>query len=99
DDTGDVAARPTEACDQTGLDRVTAEAEDDGNRSGRGFGCERRGDATHRCDDSHWAAYKIGRQFRQSIKVIVRPAVFDRDVAALGVAGFAQAFAERCYEA
>src|SRR5262249_52432740 len=58
DDTGDVAARPTEACDQTGLDRVTAEAEDDGNRSGRGFGCERRGDATHRCDDSHWAAYK-----------------------------------------
>src|SRR5215471_6560921 len=98
DDTGDVAARPTEACDHTGLDRVAAEAEDDWNRSGRGFGRERRGDATRRCDDSHRAARQIGRQFRQSIIVIVRPAVFDRDVAALGVAGFAQPFAERCYE-
>src|SRR5262249_23812931 len=98
DDTGDVTARPTEACDQTGLDRVAAEAEDDWNRSGRGLGRERRGDATHRCDDSHRAAHQIGRQFRQSIKVIVGPAVFDRDVAALGVVGFAQPLAERCYE-
>src|SRR5262249_46901906 len=32
DNTGDVAARPTEACDHTGLDRVAAEAEDDRNR-------------------------------------------------------------------
>jgi hypothetical protein len=57
DDTGGVTARLTEACDQTGLDRVAAEAEDDWNRSAHGFGRERRGGATYRCDDSHRAAH------------------------------------------
>src|SRR5262249_39076200 len=70
DDTGDIAARLTEARDQTNLDRVAAEAEDDWNRRGRSFGRERRWDATHRCDDSHLAADQIGRQFRQSIVIV-----------------------------
>ena len=50
--------------------------------------CCRRG------DDGDPTADQVGRQFRQAIVVIVRPAVFDRHVAALDVAGFAQALAE-----
>ena len=64
DDTGDVAARLIEACNQTRLNRVTAEAEHDRNRRGRGFGRERRWRAAHRGDDKHLAADQIGCHFR-----------------------------------
>jgi hypothetical protein len=37
---------------------------------------------------------QIGRQFRQSVDFIVRPAVFDRHIAALDVPGFTQPFAK-----
>ena len=54
--------------------------------------------APRRCrshDHRHLAADQIGRQRRQPIELALGPAIFDRDVAALDVAGFAQALAER----
>src|SRR5262249_26511643 len=97
-DTGDVAARSAEALDKAELDRVQAEAEDDRNRRGCGFGRERRGRAARCGDDSHPAADEIGYQFRNSGKVVLCPAVFDRYVLTLDVAGFAQSFAKRCQQ-
>ena len=46
-------------------------------------------------DDGHTTEHQISRQFPQPIGVIVRPAEFDRYIAALDVAGFIQALAER----
>jgi len=40
---------------------------------------------------------QIGSQLRQSIIVTLCPAVFDRQVLALDVAGFFQALSERCH--
>ena len=42
-------------------------------------------------------ANQIGRQCRQPIVLTLRPAVFDRHVPALDIAGFAQALAERAH--
>jgi hypothetical protein len=42
----------------------------------------------------HLAANQIGCQCRKSIELVLSPAVFDRHVAALDVAGFAEALAE-----
>jgi hypothetical protein len=47
---GHVAARPREARDQTKLDRVIADAEDDRDRPGRGFGRDRARRAAGRRD-------------------------------------------------
>ena len=41
---------------------------------------------------------QIGRQRRQPIVLVVRPAIFDRHVTALDIAGLAQALAERRQE-
>src|SRR5262249_56799760 len=46
----------------------------------------------------HTQTNQIGRQFRQPIIVIVRPAEFDRHIAAFHESGFAQTSEERCYE-
>jgi hypothetical protein len=94
-DTGDVTPRPVEAADETDLDRIDARAEYDRNRRGRRFGRERPLHAAWCGDDRHPAADQIGRQFRQPIVLILRPAVLDRHVLALDVAGFVQPFAKR----
>ena len=89
-DAGDVRAGPVEAGDKTQCDRVTAGAKDD--RYGRGR-CLRR----QRCggaggyDHRYAAADEIGCKRRQPIVLILRPAVLDRHVLALDIAGFLQA--------
>src|SRR5262245_55086448 len=55
-ETGDVAARPIEARDETGLDRVYAGREDDRDRRGRGFGRAGCGRTEGSNDDSRTAA-------------------------------------------
>ena len=41
------------------------------------------------CEDHrHFALDQVGRQFREAIKLTVRPAEFDRHVLAVDVAGF-----------
>ena len=47
-----------------------------------------------RNDHGHLAADQIGRHRRQPIVLTFRPAVFDRDVVALDIAGLVQTFAE-----
>src|SRR5205814_4090326 len=68
---GEVAARPIEAGDEAGLDRISAVQENDRDRRGRGFGSERGRRAAGYAYDGHPAADQIGHQFRQPIAVIV----------------------------
>src|SRR5262249_6224437 len=54
-----VSARPGEAGDQTKLDRVVADAEDDRDRRGRGFGRERSLRETRGSNNGHAAADEV----------------------------------------
>ena len=45
-------------------------------------------------DHGHLPANQVGRQRRQTVGLILRPAIFDRDVLALDIACFLQALAE-----
>ena len=88
----DVAARPVEAGDETkcltgsppvaktiGIVVVAALAADA---------------AVPPADDHHLTANQASRKSRQTIDLIFRLAIFDRDVLALDIAGFLQALAE-----
>ena len=68
--------------------------EDDGDRRGRRLGRERRRGTSGRGDHGDLPANQIGRQRRQSIQLILGPAVFDRHVLALDIAGVLQALAK-----
>ena len=89
-----VAARPGEAGDKTEPDRVFGDDEDDGDRRGCRLGRERRSGASGRGDHGDLSANQFGRQRRQSIDLILGPAVFDRHVLALDIAGVLQALAK-----
>ena len=90
---GGAAARPVEAGDEPNFDRVVGGEEDDWDRSGRRFGWL-RGRAIC-CHHGDLTADQIGCQCRQSIIMTLRPAIFDGDVAAFDIAGFAQSLVER----
>jgi hypothetical protein len=94
-DAGNDAAGPIEARDQTELDRVTAGAED--NRNGRGRGLSRawRNNAAGRGENGNPTTHQISGQFRQSVELALRPAIFDREVLAFDIAQFAQPLAKR----
>ena len=94
-DARQVAARPGEAGDETKPDRVFGDAEDDRNRRGCCFGRERRSGPPLATMTRDLPANQVGRQLRQPIESALRPAVDDRNVLALDVAGFLQALAER----
>ena len=89
-----VAARPGEAGDKTEPDRVFSDDENDGDRRGRSLGREGRSGTAGRSDHGDLTANQVGRQRRQSIQLIVGPAILDRDVLALDEAGLLQALAE-----
>jgi hypothetical protein len=84
----EIAARSIQGGDQTGLDRIGADAEDDGDGGCCRLGGQRRssGECT---DHRHLTAYKIGRHRRHSIILTFRPAIFDRYVPTFDVAGLA----------
>src|SRR5262249_24488348 len=92
----DIPARPAETGDETILDRVTARCEDDRNCGRRRFGREyaRKRACEHH---SHLTANQVGRKLWQSIVLITRPAVLDRYVLTLEIAGVIQALAKRCH--
>jgi hypothetical protein len=92
-DSGDIGVRPVEAGDEADLHRVSGGFEDDRNSGARCLCREGRGEVGGG-DDGDWTVDQIGYQSRQAGRFIVRPAVFDRHVAPLDVAGFAQPFAE-----
>ena len=89
-----VAARPGEAGDKTKPDRVFGDGEDDGDRRGCRLGRQRRSGASGRDDHGDLSANQIGRQLRQPIDLILGPAVYDRHVLALDIAGLLQALAK-----
>ena len=68
--------------------------EDDRDRRGRGFRRERRRVAALGHDHVDLAGDEVGGQCGQAIKVALGPAVFDRHVLTLDIAGFAQSLAE-----
>jgi hypothetical protein len=90
-----VPARLIQACDQAVLARVVVAREDNWNCSGSGLGHECRivspGCGNHR----NLTLDEIGRQHRQSIRMSLSPAIFNRDVLAFDIAGLVQALAER----
>src|SRR5262249_20445013 len=92
-DTGQVAARPSEARDKTKPDRVIADTEDDRNCRGCSFG-RQCGHVAYRGDHSHLSANQIGHQRRQAIVVALQPVVLDCHVLALDGAGFVESFTE-----
>src|SRR5262245_37494171 len=94
-DAGRIAARPGKAGDQSQLDRVVADAEDDRDRRGRSF-C-RLGTSAEggRRDHVHTTADEVIHERRQAMVLALHPVVLDRHVLAFDVAGFVEAFAER----
>src|SRR5262245_8766891 len=88
-----VAFRSGKAGHKTEPDWVFAGEEHDGNRSGCRLGSDRRS-IVGRGDYGDLSADQFGRQLRQSIELILGPAVFDRHVPALDVAAILQALAK-----
>jgi hypothetical protein len=97
-DAGRIPPRPGETGDQTQLDRVFGDAEDDRDRRGRSFGrkCSR---SAGRGDHGHATANEVSHQRWQSIELALQIMVLDRDVLALHDAGFVEAFTERSAKA
>ncbi len=78
-----------EARNEALLDRIAADQEHHGNGRRCCLGRECRGSGD-RGDHRHPLVDQFGRQGRQSVVATVRPAVFDRHVLALDVAGIFQ---------
>src|SRR6516225_2393907 len=74
--------------------RIARCREDDGYRGGCRFGSERCRMATGCGNHGHLSANQIGRQCRQSIVLVLRPAILDRDVVAFDIANFVQPLTE-----
>src|SRR6476646_5007098 len=83
-----LATRPT-------LTGKSLPEKNDRNRRRRGLGRERRAVAACRDDHRHLTADQIDRHCRQSIKLSLRPAEFDRHILALDIASFVQTLTER----
>src|SRR5207248_2429475 len=90
---------PIEAGNDTGLDRIqVTQDEYDWNSCGRRLGREDRNTAA-RCGDHGYPAFdQLGGKGRQAIVAVFRPAVLDREVAVLNIAGIAQAATEPGYQ-
>src|SRR5262245_53922541 len=78
--------------DQTNLNWVLADAEDDRDCRGRRFSRERSGGTAGRGDDGYAAADKISQERGQAIVAARQPVVLDRHVLPLDGAGFLKAF-------
>ena len=87
-DAGQVSARPGEAGDETELDGVFADAEDDRDRRGRSLGRLSNGRLAGRSDNGYVPADEVSHECRQAIVSALQPVVLDRDVLAFDVAGF-----------
>src|SRR4029077_19140093 len=90
-----IAARPGKAGDKTKPDRIIANGEDDGDRGGRRLGHEGRVGTSARGDHGHPSSNQFSRQRRQPVHLILSPAVVDRDVLTLDIAGILEALPKR----
>jgi hypothetical protein len=94
-DAGRVAAWPAKAGDQTKLDRVFGNAEDDRNRRGGSFGREGSSGEARRSDHGHTTADEVSHEGRKAVVLAVQPAVLDHHILALDVASFVERFTKR----
>src|SRR6516164_4711087 len=93
-DSRQVAARPSKAGDQTELDRVFADAEDDWDRRGCSFSRLRSKVASGCGNNSHVTTNEVGHKRWQLIELALQPMIFHRHVLALDVADFVEALTE-----
>jgi len=91
----DIATRPIEAGNVALLDRVASAREHNRNGLCRRHGCQYRSAASGRGDHVDLAADQIGRQGGQSIVLVLCKTGFNYHVAAVDIARFTQAAAER----
>src|SRR5262245_33845348 len=92
-DTRHVAARPGNIGDETKCHRVLSESKDNRYCGGCRLGGERPGLG----EDGHHAGAttdQIGCQFRKTIVLAFRPAIFDDDAATLDITGLSQGLAK-----
>src|SRR6516162_5234556 len=89
-----IAARPIEAGDEAQPDRVFADAEGDRDRRRCRLGCECRSGTSGRNDYCYLPVNQFGCQLRQPLELTLSPAIFDRHVLALDIAGVLEALAE-----
>jgi hypothetical protein len=90
-DTGDIAARPVETCDEAELNRVAALEKHDRYALGRLYCCDRARDRDH----SHPMLDKLRCQGGQPIVLSLGKAKFDVQVFALDETGLFETLAER----
>src|SRR5215216_4998280 len=82
-----------ETCDEAEPNRIIATQKYDRNCAGRRFNCADR--RAVREDHSHPTVHQLSREWRQVFRLIVRPAMFDRNVVPLMIADFRQALPKR----
>src|SRR5262249_38538557 len=92
----EVTARSVQAGYETDLNRISAGHKNNGDRGGFSLARYRR--LAVRDNHAHLTTNQIGCQCRQSITVPFRPAVFDRHIPTLDIAGFRQALPKRGQE-
>ena len=85
----------TSSLNKTQLDRVFADAEDDGDSRGRSFAHLGSKVAGWRGDNGHAPTHEFSHERRKAIELALQPVVLHRYVLALDVAGFVEALAER----
>src|SRR5262249_59815780 len=85
-----MAARPSEAGDETELDRVFGDAENDRDRPGCGFSRQRRHRARWRRNHTHLPMHQVSHLLGEPVEAPFRQAILDGNVLALDVAGFLQ---------
>src|SRR5262249_57196775 len=93
-----VATWPIEAGDEPRSDRIVPGREDYWNRRGRRLGGTRRDGSTCGGQNRYAPLNEFRHERGQSINLIERIAIFDRDVPALDKTGFAKTLPERRYE-
>src|SRR5262245_10488972 len=76
-------------------DRVATDAKRDRDRRRRGFGCK-RGRIPQGSDSCNATADEVTHERRQAIVLAAEPMVLNDSILAFNVAGFAEAFRERC---
>jgi hypothetical protein len=96
---GEVAARSIQTGDKPDLHWITAGGENDRDRCGRGLCRDCPEHITGGGNHGNLSTDQVGRQCWQPVVLLLRPTIFDRNVAAFDIAGFGKALAKRAQAA
>ena len=84
----DIAARPRQARDEPLGYGIAGSTENNGEGRRRSFGGERAECATGAHDDIDLERNQFGRENGEPLRLALRPAILDQDVATLGITEF-----------